>query len=220
MNRKGFATSTILFSLLSVFLIVISILLVTLSNATNTKKTLNEAAVNSIEYGSSSITELENEISELTNQVTELKQQVITLNNFKSKLGDNLSNLKLIYIKPTMADNITYRDGGYAKIGNLVIVNIHFAIKDVDKISNSVNSPTLIMSDLPKPIYTFSALSARTPEGFTDYPEDPGMQFIHASVYRNDSWKDGRIGISGNKGVFPLQSNWSINVMGVYLAEE
>ncbi len=72
MNKKGFATSTIVFTLLSVFLISISILLVTITNTNKTKNTLNEKVVSNIEYGNSSINDLEQRVLELENNALKI----------------------------------------------------------------------------------------------------------------------------------------------------
>ena len=72
MNKKGFATSTIVFALLSVFLISISILLVTITNTNRTKNALNEKVVSNIEYGNSSINDIEQRLEELENNTLKL----------------------------------------------------------------------------------------------------------------------------------------------------
>lgn len=66
MNKKGFATSTIIFSLLSVFLITISILLFTMSNTNSLNDSINNKVVQNIEYGeNSSINDIQNQLKEL-----------------------------------------------------------------------------------------------------------------------------------------------------------
>ena len=72
MNKKGFATSTIVFALLSVFLISISILLVTITNTNRTKNALNEKVVSNIEYGNSSINDIEQRLAELENSTLKI----------------------------------------------------------------------------------------------------------------------------------------------------
>ena len=72
MNKKGFATSTIVFALLSVFLISISILLVTITNTNKTKNALNEKVVSNIEYGNSSINDIEQRLEKLENNTLKL----------------------------------------------------------------------------------------------------------------------------------------------------
>ena len=72
MNKKGFATSTIVFALLSVFLISISILLVTITNTNRTKNALNEKVVSNIEYGNSSINDIEQRLEELENNTLKI----------------------------------------------------------------------------------------------------------------------------------------------------
>ena len=72
MNKKGFATSTIVFALLSVFLISISILLVTITNTNRTKNALNEKVVSNIEYGNSSINDIEQRLEELEKNTLKL----------------------------------------------------------------------------------------------------------------------------------------------------
>ena len=76
MNKKGFATSTIVFALLSVFLISISILLVTITNTNRTKNALNEKVVSNIEYGNSSINDIEQRLEELENTTNNLLDKI------------------------------------------------------------------------------------------------------------------------------------------------
>ena len=75
MNKKGFATSTIIFSLLSVFLITISILLFTMSNTNSLNDSINNKVVQNIEYGeNSSINNIQNQLKELQDKYSELSQ--------------------------------------------------------------------------------------------------------------------------------------------------
>lgn len=76
-NKRGFATSTILFSLLSLFLIAISILLFTMNNSSSLNKSLNDNVVQNIEYGESNVNNIELQLSELQAQVDKLEQNVI-----------------------------------------------------------------------------------------------------------------------------------------------
>lgn len=73
MNKKGFATSTIIFSLLSVFLITISILLFTMSNTNSLNDSINNKVVQNIEYGeNSSINDIQNQLKELQKKYDDL----------------------------------------------------------------------------------------------------------------------------------------------------
>lgn len=74
MNKKGFASSTIIFGLLSVFLIAVSILLITVTNTSKVKNELNNNVVENIEYGSSTLNELEQKISELETKISSLEK--------------------------------------------------------------------------------------------------------------------------------------------------
>ena len=89
MNKKGFATSTIVFALLSVFLISISILLVTMMNITSTKKTLNQNTVNNIEYGNSSINDLEQRIIELENKTDKIVDEIYPIGSIYMSTEDD-----------------------------------------------------------------------------------------------------------------------------------
>lgn len=77
MNKKGFATSTILYSLLALFLVSMSILILTLNNSASLTKSLNENTIQNIEYGAQDTNDIELQISELQKQIEDLKQNVI-----------------------------------------------------------------------------------------------------------------------------------------------
>lgn len=78
MNKKGFATSTIIFSLLSVFLITISILLFTMSNTSSLNDSINNKVVQNIEYGeNSSINNIQNQLKELQEKYDKLADSQI-----------------------------------------------------------------------------------------------------------------------------------------------
>ena len=89
MNKKGFATSTIVFTLLSVFLISISILLVTITNTNKTKNTLNEKVVNNIEYGSNSYNELEQRLEELENKTDTILDKMYPIGSLYMSTTDD-----------------------------------------------------------------------------------------------------------------------------------
>ena len=89
MNKKGFATSTIVFTLLSVFLISISILLVTVTNTSKTKNTLNEKVVNNIEYGSDSYNELEQRLEELENKTDTILDKMYPIGSLYMSTTDD-----------------------------------------------------------------------------------------------------------------------------------
>ena len=89
MNKKGFATSTIVFALLSVFLISISILLVTITNTNRTKNALNENVVNNIEYGKSSINDIEQRLSELENMANNILDKMYPVGSIYISVDDD-----------------------------------------------------------------------------------------------------------------------------------
>ena len=212
MNKKGFATSTIVFALLSVFLISISILLVTITNTNRTKNALNEKVVSNIEYGNSSINDIEQRLEELEDKVASLETENITLKNNMTMITNSLN---VSYIKPNIVNtSVEYRNGGYARIGNLVIVNITFSVKE-DNISVDVNHPTTIFSGLPEPAFTFSKLTAATPVPDGNYDSIRPL-FCHVMTGENNS--KGRIVISGSD-THAIQPGWSIQIMGVYLTK-
>ena len=146
MNKKGFATSTIVFALLSVFLISISILLVTITNTNRTKNALNEKVVSNIEYGNSSINDIEQRLEELENTTLKLDNvypvgSIYMSNNLKTveevhnALGgtwEKYSEGRTIIGDGTSTDvngNVTtYKigeTGGNSNVSNISIEHIH-----------------------------------------------------------------------------------------------
>ena len=99
MNKKGFATSTIIFSLLSVFLITISILLFTMSNTTSLNDSINNKVVQNIEYGdNSSINDIQNQLKELQKKYEDLAGTAGTVS--KAQI-DKIYPVGSIYITTT-----------------------------------------------------------------------------------------------------------------------
>lgn len=156
-NKRGFATSTILFSLLSLFLIAISILLFTMNSSTNLNKSLNDKTVENIEYGSTNINNLEITIEELQSQVDNLKSEVI----------DQIYPVGSIYISATEStvEEVQARFGGtwikYSEGTALVGIGTY-----TDKISGNVTTyskdatggtdkVTLTTSNLPSHTHSF-----------------------------------------------------------------
>lgn len=89
MNKKGFATSTIVFALLSVFLISISILIVTITNTNKTKNTLNNTVIGNIEYGNSSINDIEQRLSELENMANNILDKMYPVGSIYISVDDD-----------------------------------------------------------------------------------------------------------------------------------
>ena len=98
MNKKGFASSVIIYTIFAIFLVAISIMLFTVNNSVSLNKTLNEETINDIEYGDTNseleerITALESKLLESTDKITELENSLTSSNSKVTKLESELSN--------------------------------------------------------------------------------------------------------------------------------
>ncbi len=98
MNKKGFASSVIIYTIFAIFLVAISIMLFTVNNSVSLNKALNEETIKDIEYGDTNseleerITALESKLLESTDKITELENSLTSSNSKVTKLESELSN--------------------------------------------------------------------------------------------------------------------------------
>ncbi len=71
MNKKGFASSVIIYTIFAIFLVAISIMLFTVNNSVALNKALNEGTLNNISYGSDSVSDLEERIAALESTIVD-----------------------------------------------------------------------------------------------------------------------------------------------------
>lgn len=165
MNKKGFATSTIIFSLLSVFLITISILLFTMSNTNSLNDSINNKVVQNIEYGeNSSINDIQNQLKELQDKYSELSQTLT-----KTQL-DKIYPVGSIYItisddKPSTLFGGTWEE--YSQGRMLVGYNVDsVAYNTIGKTGGSAKV-TLTTKNLPSHTHTYSGTTKSTGSGYS-----------------------------------------------------
>ena len=162
MNKKGFATSTIIFSLLSVFLITISILLFTMSNTSSLNDSINNKVVQNIEYGENS------SINDIQNQLKELQEKY-----------DKLANSQVNNIYPVGSIYITTSDKSpndlfpgtewdeYSQGRVLVGYNgDSVAYNPIGKTGGSAKV-TLTTKNLPSHTHTYSGTTKSTGSGYS-----------------------------------------------------
>lgn len=154
MNKKGFATSTIIFSLLSVFLITISILLFTMSNTSSLNDSINNKVVQNIEYGENS------SINDIQNQLKELQKKYDDLAGTVSKAQiDKIYPVGSIYITTTTSPETLFPDTKwnlYSKGTMLIGYNDEDTNpKKVESTGGSATA-TLTTSNLPSHSHSFT----------------------------------------------------------------
>ncbi len=77
MKNKGFASSIIVFSLLTLFLVTLLVLLTTLNNTSSLNNNVKKSIVNDINYDDSSSSSIENRLTALEKKVTTLESDKV-----------------------------------------------------------------------------------------------------------------------------------------------
>ena len=202
MNKKGFATSTIVFALLSVFLISISILLVTITNTNRTKNALNEKVVSNIEYGNSSINDIEQRLEELENTTLKIDDiypigsvYISTTDDTIEKVQNRFGGTWEVYASGrTLVSAGTYTDskgnivtykagetGGNASTSNIDINHTHTYDKTSSGTYNTVISHSHSTNDFKLTIYNLPMATII----FTNVSQD------YSSVNNAAKWSTG-----------------------------
>ncbi len=100
MNKKGFASSVIIYTIFAIFLVAISIMLFTINNSVSLNKALNENTLNDLKYGDTNsgledrITALESKLSELEDKNTKLESELSNSNKKTTELENKLTGFK------------------------------------------------------------------------------------------------------------------------------
>ena len=214
-NNKGYASTIIMFSILTLFLISMLMLVKTMNNSSSLNKKITNKVVDNIDYDASGtvqdqIAELKTTITSMQNEMTNLKEDNKNLSSQVKEMDDQLNNKN--YIVPTISNsNIIIYSGGYIKQGNKVMINIDFAIK-VSNISKDVNYPTEIFKGLPKPIEGVSPiLTAYTPK--VDGSSN-SVRLLNARIYSNGTM------VMSDSPTTPINAGWSISIVGTYITSE
>ena len=76
MKNKGFASSLIIFSLLTLFLITLFMLMNTLSNTSSLNNNVKKNIINELNYDESNSTSIENRLSALENKISTLEDKI------------------------------------------------------------------------------------------------------------------------------------------------
>ena len=214
-NNKGYASTIIMFSILTIFLISMLMLVKTMSNSSALNKKITEKVVDNINYDASGtvqdqIAELNTTITSMQNEITSLKEDNKNLSSKITETDDQLNNKD--YIKPTISNsNIIIRNGGYVKIGNKIMVNIEFAINE-SNISKDVNYPTEIFKNFPKPLDGYyPTLYAYTLKG-----DGIGnsVKPLYTRILQTGAM------IMTDSDTTPINVGWSIFVTGTYITKE
>ena len=214
-NNKGYASTIIMFSILTIFLISMLMLVKTMNNSSTLNKKITEKVVDNINYDASStiqfqINELTNTIAAMKNEITSLKEDNKNLSSKITEMDDQLNNKN--YIKPTISNsNIVIYNGGYIKQGNKVMVNIEFAVNE-SNISKDVNYPTEIFKNFPKPVEGYNP----TLYSYTLKSDGSGNSIkpLYARLLQTG------VVIMTDSYTTPINAGWSIFVTGTYIAKE
>ena len=216
-NNKGYASTIIMFSILTLFLISMLMLVKTMSNSSTLNKKITEKVVDNINYDASGtvqaqIAELNTTITSMQNEITSLKEDNKNLSSKITEMDDQLNNKN--YIKPTISNsNIIIRNGGYVKMGNKIMVNIEFVINE-SNFSKNVNLPTEIFKNFPRPL-----------DGDGDYPtlyaytlkvdgSGNSVKPLYARIIPTGAM------VMADSETSPINAGWSIFITGTYITKE
>ena len=204
-NNKGYASTIIMFSILTLFLISMLMLVKTMSNSSTLNKKITEKVVDNIDYGAAGT--VQDQIYDLSKSLKELEQKVSDLNEQNENLNKLLNQT---YTNPTVVNNsVNTYSGGYTKNGKLVIINMYVTLKD-SNLSKNLNYPTAIFGNLPVPENNKAILYAATPKSDgTGY----SGRFLE-SLVSNDTI------VLSDSETTPYQAGWGIWISGVYIAKE
>ena len=116
------------------------------------------------------------------------------------------------YKIPTIINGVVVNAGGYAKVGNMVIVNIKAAI-DTSKLNltSDANKQTLILKDFPDPINKSTPMAVYYVTGSKVAGQSYNTQYIYATMREN-----GELVISQNAD-YPYTSGYALSIIGAYL---
>lgn len=88
MKNKGFASSLIIFSLLTLFLITLFMLMNTLSNTSSLNNNVKKNIINELNYDESNSTSIENRLSALENKISTLEDKIYPVGSIYMSLTD------------------------------------------------------------------------------------------------------------------------------------
>lgn len=88
MKNKGFASSLIIFSLLTLFLITLFMLMNTLSNTSSLNNNVKKNIINEMNYDESNSTSIENRLSALENKISTLEDKIYPIGSIYMSLTD------------------------------------------------------------------------------------------------------------------------------------
>ena len=204
MNKKGFATSTIVFALLALFIMALSILLMTMMNITSTKKTLNQNTVNNIEYGNSSLNKLEQRVSELENRANKIVDEIYPIGSIymsesfttEKEVNDKLGGT---WEKYAVGKTIIGAGTGTDASGNTRIFSVANNSKNLGNYTHSHNTPLFKASS------TSSSVDGNAV--FTNWNGSNwgygSLTEIKSSAYANFTIS----GVAGAKKAYPLKTS-------------
>ena len=89
MKNKGFASSLIIFSLLTLFLITLFMLMNTLSNTSSLNNNVKKNIINELNYDESNSTSIENRLSALENKISTLEDKIYPVGSIYMSLTDD-----------------------------------------------------------------------------------------------------------------------------------
>ena len=157
-KRKSQRGSITLFVLIACMFFIIILLIINIgviNRNTNQEKKLEEI--------SKAYEVNENDIDDTYKRVVD-ENQYATIGDVYEIVNQEISDLfPTDYIKPSVVNGVSYRNGGYVQIGNIVIVNMGVTINTSQlSLSTNNNNQTIIASGFPKPKGTIGISSYYT----------------------------------------------------------
>ena len=199
-KRKSQRGSITLFVLITCMFFIIILLVINIGGIS--KNTSQEKELEEI---SKAYEVNETELDDTYKKVVD-ENEYATIGDVYEIVNEEITNLfPKEYIQPTPVDGVKVYDGGYVKIGNLVIVNMTISINTSEiTISTDPNNLTTIATGLPK---------AKTRAILTGYYSAEGAENIFARAMDGDL----RLATGSEK---KYTSGFGILITGAYIIDE
>ena len=203
-KEKGSITLFVLIACMFMLIIILLINIAMINKNSNQEKELDEI---SKAYGANE-TDIENVYA---NTVDE--NEYATIGDVYKIVNEEIDNLfPTEYTAPTVVDGVSISNGGYVRIGNLVVVNMSISINTSElTISKNPNKPTVIASGFPEPDMISALASYYT---FISSSGSYSMEYNWTGIDQNENLS------LCQDGTDTYTSGYGIRIIGAYIINE